>query len=209
MTAVLTDDELVAIAVEQDSEWLGNLPTVDATDIAQLASASARGLRSLAVRDLLNGKGSSRLSPEILATVGPAIGKRPTIYAYVAQSAMPLVVTGASIAVFPAASAGESRSTVVITLANGINEIKLFEPALAVTAAKNFMYQVYIEGLGSAADDDAREVVALVFGEKDVEILRVTKGGARRGLVVGDAAESAIADERSVDEFPDGFFVVL
>lgn len=204
MTAILTDDELVAIAVEQQSQWFGNLPTVVASDAGELASASARGYRSLAVRELLAGTGTSRLAPEILATVGPAVGQRPVIYAYLAQKAAPLIVTGASIAVFATAEVG--KSTVVVTLASGINEVALFDPAVAESAARSFVKQVYLDGLGSERDDGAREAVALFLNEAGGTVLRVSKGGVCQGALVGSEGAAAIADEHELPSFPDALF---
>lgn len=204
MTALLTDDELVAIAVEQKSQWLGNLPTVVASDAGQLASASARGYRSLAVRELLGGTGTSRLAPDILAVVGPAVGHRPVIYAYVAQKADPLAVTGASIAVFSGSDAGSN--TVVVTLASGINEIQVFDTALAESAVLSFVKQVYLNGLGSAEEDESREVVALFLEGPGGVAVRASKGTVHKGILLETEGVAAIDNDLKLESFPDELF---
>ena len=50
---LLTDDEVVAVAVDLKTHWPGALPTVASDDRTSLAATSSRGHRSLLVRDLL------------------------------------------------------------------------------------------------------------------------------------------------------------
>ncbi|MDY7540846.1 hypothetical protein QN345_10105 [Cryobacterium sp. 10I1] len=211
MTIVLTDDELVAVAVEQRSEWLGNLPTVSASDAADLLKASARGYRSLAVRSLLsaNSPGDSRLAPELLVAVGSAVGQRPLLYVYIADASDPLTVTGSSIAVFSPATKSSDTVTVVVTLASGINEIDILKKSLAASSARAFINQIYLEGFGPARDSDALEAVALVLGTDGTDVLRVTHGVVRQGALVSGESEAVIANERQLDEFPSALFTIL
>ena len=58
---LLTDDEVVAVALDRGTFWPGGLPTVAADDPADLAAASNRGHRSLLVRGLLGDTG--RITP--------------------------------------------------------------------------------------------------------------------------------------------------
>jgi hypothetical protein len=59
---VLTDDEVVAVAVQESQPWPVALPTVPNGDPDALAAASFRGHRSLSVRGLLNDEGGLTLS---------------------------------------------------------------------------------------------------------------------------------------------------
>jgi hypothetical protein len=67
---VLTDDEVVALAVARSSPWPSDLPTVDVTDPGQLEAAAFRGNRSLLVRGLLDDDGAaSGDAAEVAASV--------------------------------------------------------------------------------------------------------------------------------------------
>jgi hypothetical protein len=67
MELLLTDDELVAVAVEQSKAWPTGLPTVDVADERALLTAALRGRRSLAVRGLV---GPAVAGNEVLDAVG-------------------------------------------------------------------------------------------------------------------------------------------
>ena len=203
MTTLLTDDELVAIAVEQNSEWFGNLPTVETSNATLLANASARGYRSLTVRSLMSETGASRLDARVLAAVGPAVGHRPEVFAYLADSDSPLAVTGASIAVF---AASDTQSTLVVTLADGINEVKVLGRAAAMTAAWKFVNQVFREGFATPREADSREIVALFVTEGHSEALLVTQGVARIASVAGTGDQVHLVGEQGQTAFPDYLF---
>lgn len=63
---MLTDDELAAIAIDRDTYWPADLPTVDTDDPADLLSAMIRGRRSLLVRGLIDDEGTADGSVEML-----------------------------------------------------------------------------------------------------------------------------------------------
>jgi hypothetical protein len=203
MTIVLTDDELVAIAVEQGAEWFGNLPTVETSDVTHLANASARGFRSLTVRSLLSAKGESRLDSTLLAALGPAVGNRPDVFAYLADSRSPLSVTGASIAVF---ALSDTESTLVVTLADGINEVKVLGRAEALLVAWKFVNQVFRDGFPTPSDEDTREIVALFIAGGRSEALLVTQGVARIANIAGSGEEVHLDGEEVQAAFPDHLF---
>lgn len=81
--ALLTDDELVALAVDAGQRWPAPLPTVAGDDVAQLSAAAARGVRSLLVRGGLEGS-----EPDArLATIASAAGSDRVVAGYVADAA--------------------------------------------------------------------------------------------------------------------------
>jgi hypothetical protein len=53
-SVLLSDDEVAAIAVSDGAAWFGPLPTIDVESANDLSTASTRGMRSLALRDLLD-----------------------------------------------------------------------------------------------------------------------------------------------------------
>lgn len=80
----LTDDELVAIAVDLSGPWLGGLPTVDLGSEESLAASALRGHRSLLVRELLNADGE--LEGDLPALAGQQVGSRDFIAVYIGDA---------------------------------------------------------------------------------------------------------------------------
>lgn len=80
----LTDDELVAIAVDLSGPWFGGLPTVDVDSEESLAAAALRGHRSLLVRELLNADGE--LEGDLPALAGRQVGSRDFITVYIGDA---------------------------------------------------------------------------------------------------------------------------
>ncbi len=76
----LTDDELVAIAIDHRTFWPGLLPTVDTESPASLEAASLRGYRSLLVRGFLGDNGRPNVALEEL--VGALPGRRNVVAIY-------------------------------------------------------------------------------------------------------------------------------
>lgn len=83
MELLLTDDELVALAVEQSLAWPTGLPTVDVEMEQALLVAALRGRRSLAVRGLFE---SGTAANELLASVRrDAVGAEGFVCLYIAD----------------------------------------------------------------------------------------------------------------------------
>jgi len=118
MSAILTDDELVAIAVRAGAAWKGLLPTVSVDSVASLLRAAFRGNRSLVVRGLCSSDGS-RIMPEMADAVSAA-STAPLVLAFVAAENSPLAPTSAGVGVFPLEPTG---LVIDVTLANGLHEI--------------------------------------------------------------------------------------
>lgn len=80
---MITDDEAVAVAVDHESFWPSQLPTVDADDAEQLLAAALRGFRSLAVRGAITPDGD--LGPE-LALAESVVGSTPRFSLFLSHS---------------------------------------------------------------------------------------------------------------------------
>ncbi|RYC11053.1 hypothetical protein [Nocardioides zhouii] len=70
----LTDDEVMALAAVSGRAWWTALRTVDVTDENDMVRASGRGLRSLAVRSLVNEDGEP---DDALGLAATCLGARP------------------------------------------------------------------------------------------------------------------------------------
>ncbi len=83
-TVLLTDDELVAVALDRESFWPGPLPTVDIEDVAALTAAALRGQRSLFVRGLL--AADRGLDPDLDREIAPLAGQQDCRTVYLADA---------------------------------------------------------------------------------------------------------------------------
>jgi hypothetical protein len=95
-TVRLTDDEIVALAVKTELPWQGPLPTLDTDSADALSVASLRGLRSLAVRDLLVGddQPAKELIPFVAALSGTVAART-----YISDNA-PIPADGGTVSSF-------------------------------------------------------------------------------------------------------------
>lgn len=95
MHQLITDDELVAIAVSLGVPWRGLLPTVQvATD--ELRRAAFRGSRSLAIRGLAD---------RTLEMMRLVVKSEPRLLAFVSAEASPMVPAASGVGIYPTPSA--------------------------------------------------------------------------------------------------------
>lgn len=83
-TFTLTDDEVVAIAVDRSGAWAGALPTVDTDQAESLAAAAFRGQRSLVVRNLIDDAGE--LDTALAELTGPAVSSQDLVSVYLGDA---------------------------------------------------------------------------------------------------------------------------
>ncbi|MEA5456400.1 hypothetical protein SPF06_16825 [Sinomonas sp. JGH33] len=145
---LLTDDEIVAVAMRWGRDWKASLPTLALDDDAELIRASARGHRSLFVRGLLGGPNNEELSNQVEQALGSAVGTLPELIGYAANSEDLRAATGLRFALF-STDAGEK--VLVVTLPNGINEISRVSPADAQDFISTFAAGPGKVGAGSPA----------------------------------------------------------
>ena len=136
MDMVLTDDEIVAVALERRIAWPVPFPTV-ATDVDHLAAAAARGRRSLLVRGLATPSDSRvELSQPVIDTLDRAVSGR-IVLAWVASLDEPTVFAGSSTLL----SRRPDGDQLDLTSASGIHDFRATTPdaaeAIVVAIAKN------------------------------------------------------------------------
>lgn len=96
-TTLLTDDELVALALHAEVQWHGPLPTVNVGDVGELERAAARGVRSLGVRGLIDSAGEPTV--KIARAIEEATRETPALGVTVVDQQQPWITTGVSLAV--------------------------------------------------------------------------------------------------------------
>lgn len=172
---LLSDDEIVAAAVQLGKDWRASLPTVSVEDPADLLKAAARGNRSLYLRGLLTGAENAELAPQVSALVSRVAGTLPEHLGYAARASEPRVVAGLRFAIFEST---QGNKVLVVTLPNGINEISEIEPARASEFVTAFAFAPLHAG------DDDKATVLLAPGDADSATFAVvTAHGTKTGTV--------------------------
>ncbi|GGH42221.1 hypothetical protein [Microbacterium album] len=120
----LTDDEIIAAAVELGGEWKGVLPTVDVEDRGELERAAARGVRSFMVRQLIDEGPDGLPSEDVRRLVRPGVGAVARAVLFPSEQEDPLKAGGAWLTVF---AADEHSRAVVVTSSAGISELQLVD----------------------------------------------------------------------------------
>lgn len=172
---LLSDDEVVAAAVRMGKDWKTSLPTVSAQDPDDLLRAVARGTRSLYMRGMLTGPGNTDLAPEISALLSPAAGTLPEHLGYAATSAEPHAAAGLRFAIFESTN---GNKVLIITLANGINEIS----EVPRGRAREFVAAFAGAPLREGADENAAVLLAPI-GADAATFAVVTARGTRTGTL--------------------------
>jgi hypothetical protein len=97
---LLTDDEVIALAVAREMVWPGGTPTVDTESRAQLIGAAFRGDRSLLARGLLHGDDGGSPAESIGDWVNDAPGR---IVVYIGDDRLARSSWGIASAHYPSA----------------------------------------------------------------------------------------------------------
>jgi hypothetical protein len=145
MTILLTDDEVVAIAVHRGRQWPTILTSVDSSSTQDMAFAMVRGTRSLVVRRLARDESSAiRLSERLTELIEPFLGD-PVLHVYPAPMGSPGRVAGAVVYVYAHNSAGDYPIEVVYGY--GLHELS--------TVDEVRLHALLARLIGSAFDRDA------------------------------------------------------
>ena len=112
MSPLITDDELVAMAVSSAVPWRGLLPTVPVTT-EELRRAALRGSRSLALRGL---------DDSALELARLAAASAPLMLVFTAVASSPLIPLSSGVGIFPSPSADV---VVDVTLPTGVHEFSM------------------------------------------------------------------------------------
>ena len=179
MKLTLTDDEIAAIAVSVRSPWPMPLPTIESTPNA-IAAASLRGLRSLAVRGLIEGSDEYTIAPlirEALSVVQPTSGRFTT---YVAERSAPSTLVG-SIAVAYLAEDDGGRAIVEFVSPAGVHDLVPGSNDEARSLIVQLVQNTFDQGFRGEVVEDAALIVlgshpqttAAVVAQGSIEIGRM------------------------------------
>lgn len=152
-TALLTDDEIVALCAADGRPWPIGLSTVAATP-EELARAGMRGMRSLMVRRLARAdadRPGMRPHEMIADDVAAFLDSTQRVGAYIAPASDHSVLGGASVT----AAQTPAGWVVDTTTAAGVHALRLASAEEAAAAVLGLAQQIYD---GTAfADDNARK----------------------------------------------------
>ena len=169
-TALLTDDEIVALRAASGKPWPAPLLTVPAT-AEELANAGMRGMRSLMVRRLAGGDAEApgfRPHEYIARDAAAFAESTDRIGAYVAPASDPTQLGGASIT-----AARSTDGWVIDTVtATGIHALRQTSADEAAKAGLAFVESAYA-GTLFTGDDADQLVCAVRFGPDSRNALAV------------------------------------
>lgn len=170
---LLSDDELVAVAMRSGRAWKASLPTVAIDDNAELIRAAARGHRSLLLRGLLGGGSEEEQSNRVEEVLGSAVGMLPEVIGYTAESSDLRAATGVRFAIF---GDDADAKVLVVTLPNGINEISRLDRS----HAQEFV-SAFAAGPGKLGASTAAVVLVAPTAEGSHHFAVVTAEGITAG----------------------------
>lgn len=177
MELLLTDDELVAVAVEQSKAWPTGLPTVDVESEQALFTAALRGRRSLAVRGLV---GSEPADNELLDAVRrDAVGADGFVCLYIADQQGTRAADAVNLNAYRSGTGW---------LVETVSDVGVHQFASLTAEALGTLYR----GLAQAAHDrglaggsaDSLWIVAVTSDRR--ESISVRKGSVHRHNIGGD-----------------------
>lgn len=183
-TALLTDDEIVALCVADGRPWPLSLATVEPT-AAELTRAGVRGMRSLLVRRLAGGDAeASGVRPHewIARDVSAFVGATERIGAYVAPTADHSTLGGAAV------SAAQTADGWVLdtSTAAGVHALRAVSAEEAADAVLALAESAYSGSLFANADDESVWVCVIRFGS-DAQNTVALASGSVSGTVDGAA----------------------
>lgn len=186
-TALLTDDEIVALCVADGRPWPIGLSTVEPT-AEEFAKAGVRGMRSLMVRRLAGGdaeKDGMRPNEMIANDVAAFLDATDRVAAYIAPAADPSKLGGAAVT----AARTEHGWVVDTATAAGVHALRRATADEARTAVLELAENIYN---GTFFDDEERRsewVCVLRFGPNAAGALTIGHGTAS-GEVNGAAVQA-------------------
>lgn len=202
----LTDDEVVAIAVELGAPWGGPLPTVDIGDADALQSALVRGRRSLMVRGLTADAGDGpAVDAGLLSDLATGTAENILLSTFVATRDLTYVSEGTAAVVYADAAGHQGGDAAVLVEAvsgSGIHYFAIQSRRAAVAAVTETVAEVFAEGLtvqaGSETLPDA--LVHCVSTRPARGLLGVVAHGAARLIAVGSSGTvEPVASPATVD----------
>lgn len=181
-TALLTDDEIVALCAADGRPWPLSLTTVEPT-IEEFTRAGVRGMRSLLVRRLAGGNAEAdgvRPHELIARDVASFLGASERVGAYIAPVSDYSMLAGAAIT-----AARTSDGWVLDTsTAAGVHALRTVSADEAADAVLAFAQSAYSGELFGGSDASAPWVCVVRFG-RDAQNHIILSPGAASGAVDG------------------------
>lgn len=190
-TALLTDDEIVALCAADGRPWPVGLTTVEPT-AEELSRAGMRGMRSLMVRRLAGGdadKPGVRPHEMIARDVAAFLDAADRVGAYIAPASDHSVLGGAAVT-----AARTSDGWVVDTAtAAGVHALRAASADEATNAVLELAQKTYTGEL-FGNDTEASQWVCVVRYGADAENVLTISPGSISGVVSGSTVETWDAD---------------
>ena len=194
----LTDDEVAALSLRLEVEWISPLPSLVDVDDRGTEQAAARGWRSLSVRNLV---GAGELGPGLHALLQPVLRQGVFVRTFLASpdGVVPLLGT-----FFTAYKAGSADLLVEVTSGNGIHVFEQRSTEQVRTLITAALEEVFVHGIdvpggwpSAAARPDSLCAVSSVSGRNLV--LVVTRAATRLLQVDGQTDTEVGANMDVVD----------
>jgi hypothetical protein len=180
---VLSDDEIVAIAVKDGASWPGPLPTINLGE-REMLQAIVRGVRSLLARELVTMIGIDyEVSADVRTLIGQATLATHAASAYVSEVSSPGQLKGSSAYLY----FGESGAVIDLVTLGGVHEVGEVsaDGGLSVlTALADNAHRFGIE-----AEEGAEPALYVRSTAHPEEARRITKGKLAIGRIVGEGAK--------------------
>lgn len=190
-TALLTDDEIVALCAADGRPWPLGLATVECT-VAELSRAGMRGMRSLMVRRLAGSdadKPGVRPHQLIARDVSAFLDATERIGAYIAPADDPGVLGGASV------TAARTPDGWVLDTATaaGVHALRTSTAAEAADAVLQLAEKTYRSELFADSEEASKWICVLRSGPESQHVLTLGPGTAT-GVVGGAQVDAWDAD---------------
>lgn len=185
-TALLTDDEIVALCAADGRPWPLNLPTVDPS-AEDLAKAGIRGMRSLMVRRLAGSDAERpgvRPHQFIARDISAFLDARDRIGAYIAPASEHTTMGGAAIT---AARSGDDWVLDTVTAA-GVHAVRRASAEEAISTVLSLAESAYAGTL--FPDEESTAWLCVVRFGSDAENLIAVSAGEASGTVDGALIDS-------------------
>lgn len=175
-TALLTDDEIVALCAADGRPWPLSLMTVEPTT-EELTRSGVRGMRSLLVRRLTGSNADApgvRPNELIARDVSAFLDSTERVGAYIAPASDHAVLAGAAVS----AARKEDGWVVDTSTAAGIHALRAATDDEAAGAVLAFAESAYDGRLFEDADDAAAWVCVIRFGPNSKNTVALGPGTA-------------------------------
>jgi hypothetical protein len=171
----LTDDEAAAVAVHANGAWRTPLPTVDESDVADLAFAILRGRRSLVIREL--GEPDGTITGDA-AEVLTRLGTGPCAAFMLVDADGNWLPSGPTVYLYGPAPDQVKMSHVVA--AAGVHYFRVTPPPQQWRALTELAEAVFQDGFTAAENGAQQPAAALlsVIGAAGLRSVRVACGEA-------------------------------